>query len=165
MPLSELAIDGERDTETGLAVLAKAPDPNSQFPNVAVVAFPETGVCEVRALSDVFDSDPYITAASPFADQIAAALETRYGKGAKDEGCSGYSCDSPYKLMHINDGSYWYGYKWRGAGGNSLPSQVKEIDLYVLNAQFNDSQVRLDYRFQNADKCERAAKAAKAGSL
>lgn len=165
MPLSELATEGDREAATGLSILSSAPDPNSEFPGIAVISFPETGVCEIRALSRIFDSDSYIVSASAFADQTAAALDTRYGKSKKNQGCSGYSCDSPYKLMHIKDGSYWYGYEWRPAGSGSLPSQVKAIDLYILNAQFNDSQVRLDYRFNNQDACENAGKAAKAGNL
>jgi len=165
MPLSELSSEGEREEATGLSLLSSAPDANSEFPEIAVISFPETGVCEVRALSKVFDSDSYIVSASSFADQTAAALDTRYGKSRKNEGCSGYSCDSPYKLMHIKDGSYWYGYEWRSKGSGSLPSQVKAIDLYILNAQFNDSQVRLDYRFNNEEACERALKTAKAGNL
>ena len=165
MPLSELSAEGDREAETGLSILKTPPSPNSQFVQVAVISFPETGVCEVRALSHVFESDPYIIEASGFADQIAAALDERYGEGQKRDDCAGYACESEYKLQHIESGGRFYGYEWRAPSNKPLPSRVTGIDLTVMHAQFNDAQVRLDYTFDNAAACERAARKAKAGNL
>lgn len=165
MPLSELSTEGAREAETGLSILKSPPSPNSQFPQVAVISFPETGVCEVRALSPVFESDPYIVQAGGFADQIAEALNVRYGKGVKRDDCAGYSCDSEYKLQHIESGGRYYGYEWRGQPNKPLPSRVTSIDLTVMHERFNNSQVRLDYRFDNSSACAVAARKAKAGNL
>jgi hypothetical protein len=153
------------NTETGVAVLDTVPRPSSQFPTVAVVAFEQTGVCEVRALSSVFDSDSQLLSAQGFADQIAQAMESRYGKAKKENGCSGYACRSQYPIQHVRDGTIWYGYEWRSSQQRALPNRIKEIDLYVVHAEFNNSQVRLDYRFDNQDQCKGAGRAAQAESL
>lgn len=163
--LEKLNVIDNRDEETGLSVLERAPDPSNQFPRVAVVSFPETGVCEVRALSELFDSDPYITAASPFVDRIADALSIKYGQAKKQDGCSGSACRSDYSLMHINDGSKWYGYEWNSSGDNPLASDVRRISLYITNPQFNDLQARIDYEFNNREACNEAATAALADGL
>jgi hypothetical protein len=163
--LERLEKDADRNNETGVTVLTSAPKPSSQFPTVAVVSYPETGICEIRALSQLFESDPYITSATGFADEVASALESRYGPGKRDSGCNGYSCESDYKLQHVEDGSLWYGYQWKSKEERKLPSRISSIDLYVIHAQFNDSQVRLDYKFDNEAACSRASKSAKAGNL
>ena len=155
---------GDRDPESGVSVLNSAPKPSSQFPTVAVISYPKTGVCEVRAISADFDSDSYITSASAFVDQVAGALDSRYGKGTKVAGCTGYSCESEYKIQGIESGGAWYGYEW-AAGKTPLPSNVKKINLYVTHAEFNNSSVRLDYQFNNIEACDAASKAAKAGNL
>jgi hypothetical protein len=65
----------------------------------------------------------------------------------------------------VRDGTIWYGYEWRSSQQRALPNRIKEIDLYVVHAEFNNSQVRLDYRFDNQDQCEGAGRAAQAESL
>jgi hypothetical protein len=164
-PLAALDSSAKRDSETGVAILSNVPKPSSQFPLVAVVAFEETGVCEVRALSESFDSDTQLLSARGFADQIAQALESRYGKPKKQEGCSGYACRSQYPIQHVQDGTIWYGYEWRSTAQSRLPNRIKEIDLSVMHAEFNNSQVRLDYRFDNQEQCARARRSAQAEGL
>lgn len=165
MSLAELDKSAQRDPETGLAVLGSAPVPSSQFPTVAVVAFPETGVCEVRGMSREFESDSYITAATGFADEVAGALDSRYGKGKLDEGCSGYACDNQFKLQEIESGARWYGYRWEAVADRPFDNHVTSISLWVNHTQFNNSQVRLDYVFDNDAACDAASKKAKAANL
>jgi len=165
MKLNALSTDGERDAETGISILTAAPKPSSQFPNVAVVSFPETGICEIRSSSNDFDSDSHLVSSTSFVDEVAGALKAKYGDTKVDNGCSGYSCNSDYKLQAVQDGSRWYRYTWKSDEGRKLPNGVKEIYLYVTHAQFNDSRVRLDYVFDNTQSCEAAAKGAKASNL
>jgi hypothetical protein len=154
-----------RDSETGLTVLDSAPRPSTQFETIAVVSFPETGVCEIRASSSNFENDPNIVFASSFVEEVAAALKTKYGEAKKNIGCTGYRCESDFKLQGIQDGSYWYQYKWESSKSVKLPNRIADIYLTVQHAEFNNSTVRLDYVFDNKSVCEAAAKMAKASAL
>lgn len=164
-PLTQLDKDGTRDAETGLTVLSTVPTPSSQFPGIAVISYPETGICEIRAMSREFDSDSYITAATAFADEVAGALESRYGKGKLDDGCSGYACRNEYKIQEIESGARWYNYKWESTASRLFENHVKSIALWVNHTEFNNSQVRLDYVFDNEAACASASKKAKASNL
>ncbi|MES2444215.1 MAG: hypothetical protein V4574_15415 [Pseudomonadota bacterium] len=164
-PLEQLDKGAERDAETGLAVLSSVPTPSSQFPDVAVISYPETGICEIRAMSREFDNDSYITAATAFADEVAGALESRYGKGKLDNGCSGHACENQYKIQEIESGARWYNYKWESPASKPFENHVKSLTLWVNHTRFNDSQVRLDYVFDNEAACASASKKAKASNL
>ncbi len=163
--LSTLSANGERDAETGVSSISAAPKPSSQFPNVAVVSYPSTGVCEIRSASNQFESDPYIVSSAAYLEEVATALKSKYGDIKVDDGCTGYSCRSDYKLQAIEDGSRWYRYNWKNTDTTKLPNRIKEIYLYVAHSEFNNSMVRLDYVFDNTSECAAAAKSAKASNL
>ena len=163
--LADLSTSGERDAETGVSILKSAPKASTQFPEVAVISYPFTGVCEIRSVSSVFESDAFIASSSAFVDEVASALKAKYGDVDLDDKCSGYSCRSEYKLQAIEDGSRWYGYTWKNSDKIKLPNRLSEINLYITHSEFNNSVVRLDYVFDNTAICSESAKKAKASAL
>ena len=57
-PISDLSY-AETGGEAGVYSLTSVPKPMAEIDTYAVVAFPDTGICEIRAASKDFDSDAY----------------------------------------------------------------------------------------------------------
>jgi hypothetical protein len=159
---SDLPIDKDgSQPDKGLYILKSVPSPSSSFETYAVVAFDGLGVCEIRAVSADFDGDDLGTQVRGATDQLAQALESKYGEANHTDEC-GDTCEPQYWSMAMGEGDRVYGYDWN-------PKQVdattpRSISLHV-GANNITPYIRLDYTFSDEAKCDAALHKSAATSL
>lgn len=163
-PVSELDLEsGQSSDATQARLLASVPNPVAEIQSYAVVAFPTTGVCEIRAISRTFDSDAYGVNVRSAIDAMANLVTSKYGKAEKSDDCTGYSCQ--FFQMNLKDGSQVYAYEWSRDTGARLPEDIRSIALVALPGQYNDTFYRLDYISSAADECDAERQKLKASAL
>lgn len=164
-PIAELKFaQSDQGDPTQARILASVPRPMSEIETYAVLAFPDTGICEIRAVSKTFDSDAYGHNIRPAMDSLAVALDGRYGKHQKIDRCSGYG-GCQFFQMGLKDGSKAYAYEWSKKTGAKVPESLESIALFAMPGEFNDTFFRLDYVSSNRKDCEAANQKVKAQSL
>lgn len=161
-PLSELELL-EGGGEGGAYSLASVPKPMEAIESYAVIAFPETGICEIRAASKDFDSDAYGVNVKSAIDALSSAISSKYGKGKKTDACSDYNCQ--FFQQNLTSGTQSYMYEWSSASGAKLPTEISEIILAAMPGEFNNTYYRLDYVSNKADECKAARDKSKAAAL
>jgi hypothetical protein len=163
-PIEELNLAKDEDSNAGDAVrLSSVPSPMSELETYAAVAYPGTGLCEIRAVSRTFDSDSYGNNVKPAMDNLAKLLSSKYGKYEKSDGCSGYSCN--FFQMSLKSGSAVYAYEWSRKTGATLPANIADVSLVAMPGDYNDTFFRLDYTSSNKQACEAAREKVKAAAL
>src|SRR5580698_2562325 len=95
-------------------VVANPPKANAQFPVVAVEVYPGTGVCVIGGVGDVIENDPDGTNVRRAADDLSAALTSKYGAPTKVDSCSADDCSAGWADWAAK-GNALYGYKWEDA--------------------------------------------------
>ncbi len=164
-PIAELKFaQSDQSDPTQARILSFVPRPMAEIETYAVLAFPDTGICEIRTVSKTFDSDAYGHNIRPAMDSLAAALDGRYGKHTKIDRCTGYG-DCQFFQMGLKDGSKAYAYEWSKKTGSKLPASLESIALVAMPGEFNDTFFRLDYVSSNRTDCKAAAQKVKAQSL
>lgn len=161
--VSELNTDTDLSTpDNGFYYLQTVPSPASEFSQYAVVAFDEVGICEIRAVSDTFDSDSLGSATTAMVDDLAASLKSKYGEGEKVDFCGGGSvaCEQQFWAMSIMNGERAYGYSWE-----SPADEIRSINLSVTSDNLSRLSARLDYETGDKKKCEDALNQARAKNL
>jgi len=164
-PISELKFVDASDTDpTQARALESVPKPMPELNMYAVVAYPETGICEIRTVSKTFDSDAYGVNVRSAIDALSDALDAKYGKHDKSTYCSSMgSCQ--FFQMGLRDGSQGYSYTWSKSTGAKLPDDVSEVTLTAMPGEYNDTFYRLDYTSSNREGCRNAERKAKAAAL
>ena len=147
--------------DVGFYMLDTVPSPSSDFEIYAVVAHESAGICEIRAVSQTFESDSLGSSATTMADSLAKSLESKYGVAKKTDVCgsSEISCQNQFWAMSVMHGERAYGYEWGPKG------KIREIALYVTSDDLARLSVRLDYQTGDEKKCEAAQNSARANNL
>lgn len=164
-PFDKLNIDDANERpESGVHMLKSVPSPSSDFESVAVVAFPETGICEIRSLGPDISNDALGGTIRSKIDELGEALEAKYGHAKKSDDCAGGEvfCDSSNWTYALGSGMRMYAYEWPNPDGSS---KIRNIALYAAGKDIGTSYVRLDYEVNDAAACSKAQKAARAGRL
>ena len=151
----------------GLYIVDAPPKPSSAFETVVIVAFPETGVCQIRGVSADFENDSAGLRARGAVDELAEAMATKYGPAKKTDACYGSDslCQSNYWMMTLSDNQRFYGYAFNGRDGVYRDTHISSVDLNLQGKNLNTSYILLEYKGDNTVACERAMKKAKADAL
>ena len=160
--LSDLDVDEASSTPAnGFYSLSAVPRPDPAFTTYAVVAFEDAGVCEIRAVSPVFDGDSLGSTVRAEMDRLASSLTSKYGKPEKHDYCGGgeVSCQSEFWAMSVMNGERGYGYEWKGK------APIRSVSLNVSSNQFAEPGMRLDYEMGDAAVCEKAENSSRSGNL
>lgn len=162
--LDELTFETEEDGVPGDArVLASVPKPMSELESYAVLAYRETGVCEIRTSSPTFESDAYGNNVRPAMDSLAKLLQSKYGKYTRVDTCSDHNCG--FFQQNLKSGSAAYFYEWSAKSGASLPADIAEVTVFALPGEYNNTYFRLDYISSNKKGCQAAREKVKAAAL
>lgn len=164
-PMAELKFDQSEDVEPSQPrILSSVPRPMSEIELYAALAFPETGLCEIRAVSKTYDADAYGYNIRPAMDALAVALDGKYGKSKKIDQCVRYD-NCQFFQMGLKDGTKRYAYEWSKSTGANLPESIESISMFAMAGEFNDTVFRIDYRSSNRKGCDAAVQKIKAQSL
>jgi hypothetical protein len=150
--------------QPGVHRLNSVPSPHPDFSVYAVVAYPDVGICEVRAISSA-EQDQYGVHAREVVDRLAAALTTRYGEPRKFDRCTGYSCDAEFWTMQLSQGSRGYAYEWDSPREQPGGVRPRSVALSVQAPDILQTYARIDYEFGDERRCEAASRAAGAANL
>lgn len=133
----------------------KVPTPHPEFDSYVAKATDETGVCLVRGIGKIHDSDRFGTSIrGAFAD-LKQALQSRYGDGYTGDFLrDGAIWDGADEwVMALRQNERVYQAVWERKEGSTLPEGLNEIILSV-NATGSDSAwIALQYRFENEASC------------
>lgn len=118
---------------------------------------PSTGVCLIRGMTDVIDTNRHGTQIISKINEIADVIETAYGKSESiDILPKGSLWDEPqYWTMSILKEERFYGKKW-------TKTPVADIaDVYVVPRMVQPTigAVMIEVRFKNSEDCNAAIKA------
>lgn len=162
-PIPELHFAESDEDPSQARILESVPRPMAELENYAVLAYPGVGVCEIRSVSQTFESDAYGNNIRPAMDELAKLLDAKYGAHRKMAACSNYNCQ--FFQMNLKDGSQVYAYEWSKGTGAHLPPDISEVSLGAMAGEYNNTYYRLDYTSSQKDECDRARESLKAKSL
>jgi hypothetical protein len=151
----------------GLFKVGNPPKSHPDFESVVLVAYPDTGICQIRGIGRDLANDGSGSLIQSKIDSLSDALTTKYGKPETIDGCSGgdIACDSQFWMMTLLGGDRVYGRKWTLP--NDMMKRNKVSEIYLVG---NASDIQTSYpilEFHSADKsaCKKAEQASSASVL
>ena len=162
-PLAELG--PLTPVQPGVSQVVHPPRANDKLPTVAVVAFPNMGVCRILGGSDPYPFDQNGKLVRSLVDQLAATLTQKYGPPVKTDTCSASNdeCQDFWTTV-LRQKNAQYDYQW-SADKSPLPPGVKSILLTEVAYNEIRTGAVLTYFGVNDDACAAALAAAAAASL
>lgn len=163
------AVDGlalEKGPHPNHYTTGSPPRPHSEFETVAVIAFPETGICQIRGIGRNKDNDGNGSNVRASVDALASAMATKYGKGSLVDACSGGSvqCENQFWMMTLNGGERFYGYGWETPNKQMKSAHIGTIYAYARAGDISTSYSMVEYTSSNPE-CKEAEKKASAEAL
>ena len=162
--LSDFLVNpAESSPDQGVYALLSVPKPSSHFEGYAVTYFDGAGICFIRAIDEIGNSDALGIDTRSAMDRIAASLTQKYGKPASymDVCGGGVVCEQRFWDYALKQGSRIYGYTWDKP---KTQSPVRAISLEALGMSAG-TYIRITYRLGNEKKCEAARLRADSSSL
>lgn len=157
----------EIEGKTNLYETDKTPKSNSEFDSYAFVISPKYGLCEIRAIGKVINTDGYGLQLRSKFDDMRSSLDSIYGKGKlTDKLFPGSIWDEPrYWMMSLLKNERFLDSEWNK---KNEVSEKNNLDSVVLEARAISPEsgvLFLQYDFQNSEKCQSEIKEAKKSSL
>ncbi len=143
------------------------PNPHPDFESVVVEAYPNAGVCMVRGVGRNNEGDGAGSAVQNQIEQLAKALETKYGQYESVDLCSGgdISCQSEFWMMNLGNGEVVWGKKWESRSGAMKRAGVKSIYLVAQAADINTSYPIIEFEADQTEACSVARNQASVKAL
>lgn len=160
-PLSSVG-PSEATDKGGTYAVKSPPNPSDDFPQVAVEAFPSTGICKIYGVGEKISGDNLGDQLRGRMSAVAEALQIKYGSSRKIDECAN-TCESQFWTMSIEQGERRYGYEW-GHPKTMPGSLIGEIKI-TTTVELLDPRMLILYQSANKVGCAKAENAAKAGSL
>lgn len=157
----------EKTEKAGLYQTTSPPKAHDDFEQVAVEAYPSTGICRIRGIGKNIEGDGSGAAVRGKVTELAEALATRYGEGHKLDRCSGgdIQCEGQFWMMTLDGGERYYGYEWTRQSEKMKAANIGAIDVVARAADISTSYPIVEYNSSNKAACEKARRASSASSL
>lgn len=165
-PIDEVAGAEELDVP-GLYRVESPPKPHSDFEVTVLEAYPNTGICMIRGVGRTILGDGAGAAIRSKVDDLASALETKYGQPAKQDICVAGSikCRSNFWMMTLDDNERRYGYEWSNQNETMKSAGIGKIGVGAMAANIQDTWPVLEFQSADTKACEVARKASSADAL
>lgn len=143
------------------------PKPHPDFESVVLVAYPDTGICEIRGIGRTIEGDGSGGRIRAKVDDLSDALSTKYGKSTKFDRCSGgeIQCDGQFWMMTLDSGERAYGHEWTTQNDTMRKNKVGEIYVGAAAVNIQASYPLLEFHSDNKTGCDKAEKASSVSSL
>ena len=164
-PIAEVE-DAKALDKPGFYQVASPPKGHPDFESVVLIAYPQTGICLIRGIGKNLESDGAGIEIRSKVDNLAAALDTKYGKSEKADACAGgdVQCSGEFWMMTMSGGERAYAYQWNKPT-NATKIGIGEITVAAQAADIQTSYPILEFRSNNKDACLKAERSASASSL
>lgn len=151
--------------QPGLYLVENPPKPHASFAQVAVLAYPSTGVCVIRAVGDTFENDASGYRVRGEIDSLKDAVSAKYGTSEKSDFCSAgdIKCSDEFWMMTLRDSERVYSYSWNGGGVRK--AGLSSITLAAQASGYSGSYAIIEYEGLNTKACEAAKNASRAEAL
>ncbi|MEH6685542.1 MAG: hypothetical protein V7664_13695 [Qipengyuania sp.] len=166
MPISE--VDGATRMENPTQYRVSSPPkshPDIEF--VILEAYPETGICAIRGIGYDIAADGSGSTVRSKVDQLASALESKYGSQEKIDICTSgdIACASEYWMMTMSQGERAYAYIWDKPSEAMQKAALSNITLAARASSIATSYLVLEFYSDETASCETAQNASSAASL
>jgi hypothetical protein len=143
------------------------PNPHPDFESVVVEAYSTSGVCTVRGVGRNNEGDGAGSAVQSQVEQLAKALETKYGPYQTVNICSGgdIACQSDFWMMNLGNGEIVWGKKWEKQSEAMKQAGVKSIYLVAQAADINTSYPVIEFETDKGEACTAARNKASVKAL
>lgn len=166
-PIDELDIDPVLENagagEEGLYVLDSVPKPMSQLESYAVVAYPSTGICEIRTISREFVSDSQGHNVRAAINALAEVIDSKYGDHIHRNRCTDNFCE--FFQQNLRKGTQEFSYEWSTTSEAELPDSIGLVSLSARPGEYNNTFFRLDYFSSELGACDAAKNTSMADAL
>lgn len=164
-PISKLKVEAIEGKPGGYK-LVSVPKPHTDFEEVYVTAFPETGVCVIRGVGFTLEDDGGGVRVRTQIAGLVDQLKTKYGEPKKIDRCYvEYGCDSQFWTMKLKENSRAYFYEWPHSEGKVYGEGISEILAGAVALDYSSTYVELSYYGNNHKRCLELEKAASAEAL
>lgn len=142
------------------------PKKHPDFDEVVVKAFPSIGVCAIRGIGKTINSDGSGAMVRSKVDSLAAALETKYGRGKKNDVCGAgdISCSSEFWMMTLEGGERGYAYLWSKQTEEMKAAGIGSLAVGAAALNIVDSYPIIEFESDQKKACEDASKASSASA-
>jgi hypothetical protein len=156
-----------RREDEGLYSTRNPPVPHPDFEEIAVVAYPDAGICTVRGIGRQIENDASGITVRSAIDGLADALSTKYGTPERLDACSGgdIACESQFWMMTLLQGQRTYGARWETQNDTMRRNRIGSIYLVASAPSINSSAVLIEYHSSNRRACEAAERRERASAL
>lgn len=151
----------------GLFKTATPPKAHPDFETVVLVAYPETGICQIRGIGRTDNNDGAGASIRAKIGRLADALSTKYGAGESISACAGgeVQCQSQFWMMTLQGGERVYGHKWEKQNDAMKDTKIGSIYLVAAAEDISSTYPVLEFHYQDSSRCESAQKALSASAL
>lgn len=161
------SIENVDETDGDLRIIESPPKPHPDFESVALIGYSDTGICSIRGIGRNLENDGTGSQIRSKVDELAAALETKYGEPKKVDICQAgdIGCNTNYWMMFLGDGQRSYGYLWEQQNEAMQAANIGSIAVVAKAANIQTSYPVLEFYAADEASCEAAANASSAQSL
>lgn len=151
----------------GFYEVTSPPKSHPDFEGVVLVAYPETGICQIRGVGRTIEGDGSGGQVRAKVDALSEALSTKYGQATKFSHCSGgeIQCDDQFWMMTLDGGERAYGYEWVEPNEAMEKNRIGEIYVAASALNIQASYPRIEFHSEDKAGCNKAEKATSVSSL
>lgn len=153
--------------ENNIFSVKDPPKLHPDFEEIILVAYPDTGICTIRAIGRNLGNDGSGTLIRSKVDALVAALETKYGKGKKADLCLGgdIACTSDFWMMTLTSNERAYATSWETQNDEMKRLGIGSLVVAARALNIQTSYPILEFNSANEGQCETAANKSTASAL
>jgi hypothetical protein len=143
------------------------PKAHPDFSEVVVVAYPGAGICLIRGVGANIPNDGAGLNIRSKVDELARALQTRYGPGRKVNTCAGsdVACEEQFWMMTLSQNERTYAHVWETQNEAMRKARIGDIYIGAQGAGIDASFPMIEYSSADRKTCAQAAASAGAEAL
>lgn len=160
-------VGAEKIDAPGLYRVNSPPKSHSDFEAIILEAYPDTGICKIRGIGRDLLGDGAGASIRGKVDDLAKALETKYGAPRKSDRCIAdrIKCDPSFWMMTLDDNERVYAYLWESQSEGMKAANIGEIAVGAAATNIQDSYPILEFYSADASACEAARNSSSADAL